>query len=147
MDDLWVWMESDLNVIMVGPWMLCGNGWSLSGRYHGWPVDVHRNDESLRKNRNSNKQTASNTYKCSQNGPSSIKRAKKSSNCGTEKSNIATHAKSAKKQKRNTHAENKCSKPEENARCRTKTSKKARTKRGPKRASGRRVSQLAETTK
>ena len=23
------WMESDLNVIMVGTWMLCGNGWSL----------------------------------------------------------------------------------------------------------------------
>ena len=21
---------------MVGTWMLCGNGWSLSGRYHGW---------------------------------------------------------------------------------------------------------------
>ena len=25
-----------LDVIMVGTWMLCGNGWSLSGRYHGW---------------------------------------------------------------------------------------------------------------
>ena len=23
------WMESDLDVIMVGTWMLCGNGWSL----------------------------------------------------------------------------------------------------------------------
>ena len=22
---------------MVDPWMLCGNGWGLSGRYHGWP--------------------------------------------------------------------------------------------------------------
>ena len=28
-------MESDLDVIMVGPWMLCVNGWGLSGRYHG----------------------------------------------------------------------------------------------------------------
>ena len=25
-----------LDVIMVGTWMLCGNGRSLSGRYHGW---------------------------------------------------------------------------------------------------------------
>ena len=23
------WMESDLDVIMVGTWMLCGSGWSL----------------------------------------------------------------------------------------------------------------------
>ena len=23
------WMESDLDVIMVGTWMLCGNRWSL----------------------------------------------------------------------------------------------------------------------
>ena len=22
------WMESDLDVIMLGTWMLCGNGWS-----------------------------------------------------------------------------------------------------------------------
>ena len=28
------------NVIMVGPWMLCGNGWSLWERYHGWPMDA-----------------------------------------------------------------------------------------------------------
>ena len=27
--DLREWMESDLDVIMVGAWMLCGNGWSL----------------------------------------------------------------------------------------------------------------------
>ena len=33
---------SDLDVIMVGPWMLGGNGKGLSGRYHGWPVDAHR---------------------------------------------------------------------------------------------------------
>ena len=24
---------------MVGPWMLCGNGWSLWERYHGWYMD------------------------------------------------------------------------------------------------------------
>ena len=29
MDALREWMESDLDVIMVGTWMLCGNGWSL----------------------------------------------------------------------------------------------------------------------
>ena len=50
-------MESDLDVIMAGTWMLCGNGWSLiwtlswlaygcsagmdglgSGRYYGWHI-------------------------------------------------------------------------------------------------------------
>ena len=38
------WMESDLDVIMVGPWMLCEIGWSLirSGRYHGWRMDALR---------------------------------------------------------------------------------------------------------
>ena len=25
-----------LDVIMVGTWVLCGNGRNLSGRYHGW---------------------------------------------------------------------------------------------------------------
>ena len=29
-----------LDVIMVGTWMLCGNGRSLSGRYHGWDMDA-----------------------------------------------------------------------------------------------------------
>ena len=29
-----------LDVIMVGAWMLCGNGRSLSGRYHGWHMDA-----------------------------------------------------------------------------------------------------------
>ena len=29
MDALREWMESDLDVITVGTWMLCGNGWSL----------------------------------------------------------------------------------------------------------------------
>ena len=29
MDAVREWMESDLDVIMLGPWMLCGNGWSL----------------------------------------------------------------------------------------------------------------------
>eukprot|EP00439_Symbiodinium_sp_Y106_P057387 s1521_g8.t1 len=29
MDALREWMESDLDVIMVGTWMLCGHGWSL----------------------------------------------------------------------------------------------------------------------
>ena len=24
---------------MVGPFMLCGNEWGLSGRHHGWPAD------------------------------------------------------------------------------------------------------------
>ena len=28
-DALREWTEFDLDVIMVGPWMLCGNGWSL----------------------------------------------------------------------------------------------------------------------
>ena len=61
MDALREWMESDLDVIMLGTWMLCGNGWSLiwtlsclahgcsagmdgvgSGRYHGWHMDALR---------------------------------------------------------------------------------------------------------
>ena len=29
MDALREWMESDLDVIMVGTWMLCGNGWMM----------------------------------------------------------------------------------------------------------------------
>ena len=29
-----------LDVIMVGTWMLSGNGRSLSGRYHGWHMDA-----------------------------------------------------------------------------------------------------------
>ena len=33
-------MESDLDVIMAGTLKLCGNGWSLIGRYHGWPMDA-----------------------------------------------------------------------------------------------------------
>ena len=27
-----------VDAIMVGSKILCGNGWDLSGRYHGWPV-------------------------------------------------------------------------------------------------------------
>ena len=42
MDALREWMESDLDVIMVGTWMLCGNGWSLIWRYHGWHMDALR---------------------------------------------------------------------------------------------------------
>ena len=29
MDALREWMESDLDAVMVGTWMLCRNGWSL----------------------------------------------------------------------------------------------------------------------
>ena len=25
---------------MVGTWMLCGDGWSLRGRKHGWHMDA-----------------------------------------------------------------------------------------------------------
>ena len=32
----------DLDIIMVGPWMLCVLGWGLSGRYHGRPMDALR---------------------------------------------------------------------------------------------------------
>ena len=57
MDALRAWMGSDLDVIMVGTWMLCGHGWGLiwtlswlahgcsagrSGRYHGWHMDALR---------------------------------------------------------------------------------------------------------
>ena len=43
MDALRERMESDLDVIMVGTWMLCGNGWSLIWRrYHGWLMDALR---------------------------------------------------------------------------------------------------------
>ena len=38
------WMESDLDVIMVGTWMLCGNGWgliwTLSWLAHGGPAGM-----------------------------------------------------------------------------------------------------------
>ena len=44
MDALREWMESDLDVIMVGTWMLCGNGWSLiwtlSSLAHGCSAGV-----------------------------------------------------------------------------------------------------------
>ena len=36
MDALREWMESDLDVIMVGPWMRCGNGWSLIWTLISW---------------------------------------------------------------------------------------------------------------
>ena len=29
-----------VDVIMVGTWMLYGNGWSLCGRHHGWDMDA-----------------------------------------------------------------------------------------------------------
>ena len=29
-----------LDAIMVGTWVLCGNGRNLSGRYHGWHMDA-----------------------------------------------------------------------------------------------------------
>ena len=29
-----------MDVIVLGTWMLCGKGWSLCGRYHGWDMDV-----------------------------------------------------------------------------------------------------------
>ena len=31
-----------VDVIMDGPWMLCGNGWGRVGRYHGWAMDALR---------------------------------------------------------------------------------------------------------
>ena len=31
-----------LDVIKIGIWMLCGNGRSLSGRFHGWHMDALR---------------------------------------------------------------------------------------------------------
>ena len=42
LDALREWMESDLDVIMVGTWMLCGNGWNLIWSYHGWHMDALR---------------------------------------------------------------------------------------------------------
>ena len=44
MDALRERMESDLDVIMVGTWMLCGNGWSLIWTlpYHGGDMDALR---------------------------------------------------------------------------------------------------------
>ena len=35
-------MESDLDVIMVGTWMLCGNGWSLIWTLSCWHMDALR---------------------------------------------------------------------------------------------------------
>ena len=32
--------QSDLDVIMVGHWMLCGVGSSLIWTLHGWPMDA-----------------------------------------------------------------------------------------------------------
>ena len=42
MDALWEWMESPLDVIMVGTWMLCRNEWSLRERYQGCHMDALR---------------------------------------------------------------------------------------------------------
>ena len=54
MDALWEWMKSHLDVIMVGTWMLCGNGWrdalrewiefvgTLPGLPHGCFVGMDR---------------------------------------------------------------------------------------------------------
>ena len=42
MDTLREWMESPLDVIMVGTWMLCRNGWSLWERYQGCHMDALR---------------------------------------------------------------------------------------------------------
>ena len=46
MDALREWMESDLDVIMVGARMLCGNGWSLiwtlSWSAHGCSAKVQK---------------------------------------------------------------------------------------------------------
>ena len=39
MDALWERVEFCGNVIMVGTLVLCGNGWSLWERYHGWHMD------------------------------------------------------------------------------------------------------------
>ena len=36
MDALREWMESDLDVIMVCTWMLCGNGWGLIWTVGTW---------------------------------------------------------------------------------------------------------------
>ena len=36
-------METDgicVDVMMVGTWMLCGNGWGLCGPDHGWDMDA-----------------------------------------------------------------------------------------------------------
>ena len=41
MDALREWMESDLDV-MVGTWMLCGNGWSLIWTLSAWHMDALR---------------------------------------------------------------------------------------------------------
>ena len=49
MDALRARMESDLDVIMVGTWLPCVNGWSLiwtsswlAHGYHGWHMDALR---------------------------------------------------------------------------------------------------------
>ena len=47
MDALWEWMKSHLDVIMVGTWMLCRNGWSLWERYQGCHMDALREWISL----------------------------------------------------------------------------------------------------
>ena len=45
MDALREWMESDLDVIMVGTWVFCGNGWNviMVGTWmlcgNGWGMD------------------------------------------------------------------------------------------------------------
>ena len=48
MDALREWMGSDLDVIMVGTWMLCGNGWgliwTLSWLAHGGPAGMDGSD-------------------------------------------------------------------------------------------------------
>ena len=129
MDALREWMQSDL-------------------RCHGWHMDAlrnaARNDESLRKDKDTNKIPS----KCSRNGPSSIKRAKKQQNL---------EFRSRKEQNRNASKINTTARTNKhNGEEMPKNSRKTHvvdqnletttTKKDPKKASGRQVSRLAKRT-
>ena len=124
MDALREWMESDLDVIMVGTWRLCGNGWSLiwtlSWLAHGGSAKG-KILQITRKNAVKTALPAQNALKQS-----------KTSSFGPQKSKIATQAKSAKKQERNTKAENKCSKTRGKRTLQTKTSQQQQRKEAQK---------------
>ncbi|CAE7236790.1 unnamed protein product, partial [Symbiodinium sp. CCMP2592] len=40
-------MESEWTLSWLAHWMLCGNGWSLSGRYHGWPIGCYAGTDGV----------------------------------------------------------------------------------------------------
>ncbi|CAE7418090.1 unnamed protein product [Symbiodinium sp. CCMP2592] len=73
-------MESEWTLSWLAHWMLCGNGWSLRGRYHGWPLGcLQRVRERLdggKKSGNQHLQTCATTARHVQEGAWKLKMKK-----------------------------------------------------------------------